>query len=1009
MLRAGLYTLWLARRRLARRTGTAALVALGIAAGAAVVFGVRVGATVAQDRAVAGAIERVPDGSRSVRAVWFGVPGQSADTPAELDRRARTALARAGAGAPTSLVLLRESTLAGTFAGLGGVDGLGRWVALREGRLPRTCRPERCEVLRLRGEGRVPEPPDLRLVEVGSAALRSRVLFGDFLAPTDNALADAEVSPAVAAAAGYHRPPPAPLFLAEGVDALADARSLATVYRSHAWVAPLRPGAPRLWEIDDLAAGVARARSELQARSTAFDLVAPVEELRAAQAAAREGGRRLGLVGAQAAALLFAFALLAALTGRRDLLAARRRLAWFGARRWQLALLSAAEAAALAVTGTLLGAAAGMVAGAVVAQRSGAPATAVLGHSVLTGGGALLALAVAAAAATVLAIAARAAAPRLGRVAISPLDVAAAAALAGVVALSRGDADGDTVLLLPALATFAAAVVAARLLQPALRVLEGVARRRAFALRVAALSLARDAGYATAATAFLVVSVGLALFAEGYRATLAQGQRDAAAFAVPRDFLVRQDPRRLIPVLDAAGATAVHGAEPDRVLRLTGSVARFEGESGVTLLGLPPASLPKLHGWRESFARRPRAELARLVDAPGTLAGTQLPPGLRRLRVRASGTGVAVRAEIAAARGRFVFVELGDAEDAVLDAPLPPAARGGRLVGFSLAPTSRLAERGADAGKAATGTVALQLPDVPGALDGWIGVGGAERDGDEFRYTLTSGEVTRIRPPQPSDEAPPPVLATRRLAAAADAAGLLPLQIAGERVTVRVVEVVERFPGATGEVVVGDVDALAALLNTARPGAARPNELWVGAASAGAAAAVARELRTPPLHVLETVSRAELEREAARDPLAYGTLLALVTAALVALVLGLVGLLLTVRGDVRDERGELFDLEAQGAAPALLRRVVRLRAVAVGAAGVPLGILAGLALAPLVTELVSATARVEDHAPPLRYALDPLLVGGAFAAFVLLATLAVVVATRRAFREPVPRPAEVLE
>ena len=49
--------------------------------------------------------------------------------------------------------------------------------------------------------------------------------------------------------------------------ALAEAPALDRVYRSYAWVAPLAAGRPRLWEVDDLAADVTEARSELQAVS----------------------------------------------------------------------------------------------------------------------------------------------------------------------------------------------------------------------------------------------------------------------------------------------------------------------------------------------------------------------------------------------------------------------------------------------------------------------------------------------------------------------------------------------------------------------------------------------------------------------------------------------------------------------------------------------------------------------------------------------------------------------
>ena len=405
-------------------------------------------------------------------------------------------------------------------------------------------------MLRLRGEGRLPHPAGLDIVEVGEAVLNDRILFGDFLPPTDNALADAEVSPSLARAAGYHRPAPPPLFLAEGVRTLAELPALDTIFRSYAWVAPLRPGEPRLWEVDDLAAGVAQARSELQSVTSSFDLIAPVEELREAQATSRAAGRRLGIVGGEAAALLFAFALLAAMTLRTDLAAARRRLAWYGARGWQLALVTVGRVGR-ARGGGDGDRARGRRARRRARRRAGRCARRrVLARSVLSAEGLGLALLVAAAATGVLvgAVAARAARPGFGF-----LDAAALAAI-GLVALelARGEGDGDLTLLLPALVTFAAAVLVARLLRPALRAVERLARGRSLGLRLASLSLARNPGYAVVATAFLVVSFGLALFAESYRATLARGERDQAAHRVPLDYVVREDLRRLIPVQDAA-------------------------------------------------------------------------------------------------------------------------------------------------------------------------------------------------------------------------------------------------------------------------------------------------------------------------------------------------------------------------------------------------------------------------------------------------------------------------
>ena len=590
-----------------------------------------------------------------------------------------------------------------------------------------------------------------------------------------------------------------------------------------------------------------------------------------------------------------------------------------------------------------------------------------------------------------------------------------AAALLVVLSLRRGETDGDLVLLLPALVTFAAAVAAARLLRPALRLAERLTQRRSaggrsLGLRLAVLSLGRNPGYAVAATSFLVVSFGLALFAETYRSTLSTSERDGAAYAVPRDFVVREDLRRLIPVLDAAPLGRFNdlgpGSEVDPVLRLTGGVGRQEGESGITLLGLPPASLGKLSGWRDDFAGRSPEALGAAIEAPAGTGGIPLGRDRRELVVRAAGDEVRLAAEVRTIRGRYLRVDLGSTSAGTLRAALPLEARGGRLVGLAIEPATRLQERGADAGQAASGSFRLLEPK----LEDWVGVGGARLENGLVDYTLTNQVTTRLRPRVPSDRAPVPVLATPRLAAVADAEGLLPLQVGGERVTVRVVERIERFPGVSGQAVVGDVEALLSLLNSERPGAARVNELWIGAADDAVAERVAGELERKPFDVLQVVSRRALEAEARRDPIAHGTLLALAVAALMALGLALAGILLTVVGDLRDERGELFDLEAEGAGPRLLRRIVRLRAALVALAGLLAGALTGLVLGLVVTDLVALTARATEAEPPLLLDVDWAVVGAAMLGYALAAGVLIALATRGAFPDDgAPGRVEVLE
>jgi putative ABC transport system permease protein len=152
--------------------------------------------------------------------------------------------------------------------------------------------------------------------------------------------------------------------------------------------------------------------------------------------------------------------------------------------------------------------------------------------------------------------------------------------------------------------------------------------------------------------------------------------------------------------------------------------------------------------------------------------------------------------------------------------------------------------------------------------------------------------------------------------------------------------------------------------------------------------------------VLEKQSRAALEADARRDPLGHGTLLALAASALAALVLAAAGLVLAIRADLRDDRGELTDLEAQGATPGVLRRVVAARAALVGVVGALVGALAGIALAFLVTRVVSVTARADAPEPPLATTVDPLTLALGAAAFAVAAVALVVWTTRRAFGDP---------
>ena len=268
-----------------------------------------------------------------------------------------------------------------------------------------------------------------------------------------------------------------------------------------------------------------------------------------------------------------------------------------GARRWQVELFTFAESLALAAVATILGWVVGGAVAATVASRAGSPVGQVVEHALLSNGGIATALGVALVAALLLYGAVRAPTVGVGRLALTPLDLAAIGAL-GVVgagwargSISAGDLQGGGtsafLLLVPALIVFAAAVIAARLLVPVLRGLGRAGRRGPISVRLATASLARNPGHAAIAATFLVASLGLALFAAAYRSTLQRGQHDEAAYAVPASFVVGEDLSQLVP-----------GSPRGAGQRLSGSDRRPSCNS--------PATSPRAWRSRSSASTRPR-------------------------------------------------------------------------------------------------------------------------------------------------------------------------------------------------------------------------------------------------------------------------------------------------------------------------------------------------------------------------------------------------------------------
>jgi hypothetical protein len=440
------------------------------------------------------------------------------------------------------------------------------------------------------------------------------------------------------------------------------------------------------------------------------------------------------------------------------------------------------------------------------------------------------------------------------------------------------------------------------------------------------------------------------------------------------------------------------------VLRRTGTVPLIGlSPVPVDVLGVPAEDVRRLAPWRSQYGMLPSAR-------PAPLAGISLPASSTRLSVTVESRGVPVMlsAAVAGADGRLQRLPLGVAgrHPTRLSAALP--AGGGLLVSLSVSLTPEGAKTATH--QAAEGGGANALPGsliVSGidGIDGWVVQGGERGSGAGFKlhYTLGAGDSVLLRAPQPTDGRPIDVIASADVAAAAGRSRTVQIRIQDSvTLMVRIASVAERFPTLSPPFVVADEQTLATALNADAPATGDPSEVWLGGLSDGGAGA-AGELAKPPFDALDVHTRAAAERQLRSDPFARGITLTLWSAAGVALALAVAGLVLAVAGSLRDERGDLYDLEVQGVAPVTLRAQLRLRAVAVTVAGVAGGVLVGLVLAASTIALVALAAGATSPQPPL--ALDPgwRLLAVTVCGFVLVAALAVAVLTAGAFRETMPR------
>jgi len=964
----------LAAARGRRRPARWLLPALGMALAVAFAAGVAAESQIAGDQSARSVLEATSPLDSAVRVTW-----QGAVTPSVADQ-ARALLRGLGLGSPTEVVLMNPVRLDGVIVRPAAIAPLGRWLpgsALAGSALAGTaldrlgpCRPERCPMLLVSG-GQVPSTMaaiGVRIQVVGSASLRSPVPLG--FVPSG---ADA-----------------APVLVTTDVAGLASLPGLSGLYRTYSWLAPLTVSRLRGWQLAGVEDGLARSQARVLLSGSQFSLSAPFTALDEARAQASAAPQRLLLAGGGAIAALALFIVLAGGGLRRDQRAELDRLRQAGARTRHCVLFVAAECGWLCAAALSVGAVGGIGAAALLARTEGEPAGAILTHSLITPAG-VIALAAGWFAATgLLAVLVLVRDARL----IDVLAVAAAsalvAALVGGTGLGGTGSDQALALLLAPLCCLAVGVLTFRAAGAVLRGTERIARGGPVLTRLALVNLARSPMMPALAIAFVAVAVGLGGFALGYRSTLIRSAADQAADQVPLDALVSPGPDFSTP-LELAPLQRWQALAAGAVLPIRRTDANYTSGGGtvtVPALGVPAAGLIQIHGWRESDGSAPLVTLARRLEPTGPvrLPGPMLPVGARWLSLQTSpGLPVDVTADLRDPQGEIRQVGFGTAgagagflrarvppgqwelEALELDEPTGVAITNGHQNGENPAAATQSQTRVALGPLLALPARGPSLLRVP--LGAWRGVGAAAtapvRSGGAATVDFAmSGTPGVLRPAQPSDTHPVPVLTDPQTAASAGPGGRIALTVDGLPVIARVVGVLTRFPTLPPDsagFVIADEATLAAALDAQLPGQGRADELWIGTRHL---AGLRTALGSGPLAQLDSSFRADIDHQLQDAPVARGVLGTLIAATALSVALAVVGLLAALLGGVRDERVE-SDLTEQGVGPRGLRAELRVRLALASLLGVVVGVGIAVLLTRLAVASVRAAGTVADPSPPV--------------------------------------------
>jgi hypothetical protein len=871
------------------------------------------------------------------------------------------------------------------------IDGLADWVDLTEGRLPKPCTGKpgvTCEAVRVglelpSGQGQVGTSVELEGVrfDVVGVAVASADLPLDAIRPDGLAL-----------------------FL-DGLAGFEEPKAFVNTPRTGFWLAPLRPEALHSWTLADLDQRVDAVGREMGTLGRSFLLDTPQATLEAVHRRTEVAIGRLVFISSLIVGVLLAFAVFAAAIERSDVAMEDRRLRAAGAGPGTRLLFVAGEAFVPAIAGAVLGVAGAAGVIAWLATQQGAPVDVVLPLALLQPAaialiGGLVALAMVAIVLGIHPAAGRLLQPRIVAAAVLP----AAAILAwqqisaGPVAPAQlaADATSPTSAILPGALGLTVILGALVLLPPLLRGLARITRRAPIGIRLAAISVAREPLRPAAIMTLLAFSVGAVVFGQVYAATLQRGAVDQAAFATGMDIRIQSLAAEItfgqyvVPLLEQGEL----GADVE-VLPMVRKPGETASHRLFTLVSIDALALGHLKGWRSEFSPMPPDALGAAIHLEGTweLITQDIPEGDRTVTIDVGydGEPINLALVVEAADGSVDHLPLGELQPgrqsmtATLDLS---AGKAWHIVGL-------LASNGGDAGGGGPKQGQRQEGDVT-----IRGLEGILDPATPIHLTVSGAGDQLIRPPVPTDDLVFPALVSRELADDVNAEGEIELLIGtGLPLRIHPIGTTTGMPSIVdqGSLVIVDLPPLLLAMNAHDPGTGLANQVLLGTPNDQRTAEVVAALAQDPFPSLVVASRPAIEAERSNDPFALGLVWALAIGAIAGLLLSFVGVLLAMASDLRDERGELWELEAQGTTPRSLTGLVVLRTIAMCVVGSVAGVAMGIALGWFVAVSVGVGADAGIPIPPLALVAPWGAVVAIPAALVLVIAIAVFTLARRHF------------